>query len=417
MKYKALVYTGIILVVCTGIILYLASYFTGLWFILAGVLLWVCYVKIAAGNHVLWDKSKKWISALAVPVIGIVSAVLIGAVIMLFVGYDPLKAYAALFYGGFVKNWHVSLLNATPLIFTGLSIAFAFQAGLFNIGAEGQYYVGAMTAVFLGIYFQFSPWLAIPLILVCSALAAALYNVLPAFLKVKTGTHEVITTMMLAHIARYSTSLFIRTFGGDPAASTHAYVTDAIDKRNWLPLFKDFLPLANYRLHIGILIAIATALLVYYILYHTRWGFALRATGQNRHAAIVQGIPVKRVMFFALLFAGFLAGLAGAVQMQGLDHKLFENLDAGYGWNGISVALLASNHPIGVIFTSLIWGSLDAGGQYMSRTLQIPNSIVEIIKGIILFLVVARYLYTRAGEGVKKWLPALFKKRSKAKHE
>jgi len=296
----------------------------------------------------------------------------------------------------------VAVLNATPLIFTGLSVALAFQAGLFNIGAEGQYYVGAMAALFLGIHFNFPAIVSIPLILLLSGLAAALYNVIPGLLKVKTGAHEVITTMMFAHIARYFTSVFIRASGGDPVTSAHAYVTDPILGSNWLPLFKAILPAANYRLHIGIIIAIGTALFVYYLLYYTRWGFELRATGQNRFTAEAQGIPVKRVIFFTLLFAGFLAGLSGTVQVLGLDHKMFENLDAGYGWNGISVALLAANHPLGVIFTALLWGGLDAGGQYMSRTLQIPNSIVEIIKAVILFLVVARYLYARAGGILKK---------------
>ena len=411
-KLKPLFHVIAGLLLSAGVFLYLASYFTGLWLISAGILLLLVYRGLAAGSRALREEGKKWFSRMVVPVAGTVSAVLIGAVVMLFAGYNPLQAYAALFYGGFVKNWYVSVLNAVPLIFTGLSIAFAFQAGLFNIGAEGQYYVGSMAALFLGIYCGFSPLLAIPLIFLVSGLSAALYNAVPALLKVKTGAHEVITTMMFAHIARYFTSIFIRAFGGHPATSAHAYVTDPILPSNWLPVFKDILPAANYRLHIGIIIAVLTALLVYYLLYHTRWGFELRATGQNRFTAEAQGIPVKKVIFFALLFAGFLAGLSGTVQVLGLNHKLFENLDAGYGWNGISVSLLAMNHPVGVIFTSLLWGSLDAGGQYMSRTLQIPNSIVEIIKGIILFLVVARYLYARAGDILKK-IRAVFRKEKK----
>ena len=199
--------------------------------------------------------------------------------------------------------------------------------------------------------------------------------------------------MMFAHIARYSSSIFIRSMGGDPAASTHAYVTDPVLESSWLPTFKSFLPEANYRLHIGIIIAIVIAVIVYYILYFTRFGFEIRAVGKNPLAAKTQGISIGRNIFIALLFSGFLAGLAGANQVLGLEHKLFQNLSANYGWNGISVALLASNHPIGVIFTSILWGALDAGGQYMERTLQVHNSIIEIIKGIILFLVVARYIY------------------------
>jgi simple sugar transport system permease protein len=143
------------------------------------------------------------------------------------------------------------------------------------------------------------------------------------------------------------------------------------------------------------------ALFVYYLLFYTKFGFEIRAVGQNQLAARTQGISISTNIYRALLFAGFLAGMAGVVQVIGLDHKYFQNLSAGYGWNGISVALLASNNPIGVIFTSILWGALDAGGQYMARTEQTPNSIVEIIKGIILFLVVARYIYSTLGSRMK----------------
>ena len=189
--------------------------------------------------------------------------------------------------------------------------------------------------------------------------------------------------------------------GGDPNFSKHPYVTDPILQSNWLPRFKSFLPAANYRLHIGIIIAILMAFFVYYILFYTKIGFEIRAVGQNKFAAKAQGISISKNIYIALLFSGFLAGLAGVNQVLGLDHKLFENLNAGYGWNGISVALLASSNPIGVIFTAILWGALDAGGQYMARTVQTPNSIVEIIKGIILFLVVARYIYAYIGHRIK----------------
>jgi simple sugar transport system permease protein len=167
-------------------------------------------------------------------------------------------------------------------------------------------------------------------------------------------------------------------------------------------MFKDFLPRANYRVHTGILLAVVVALVIYYILYHTTIGFEIRAVGENKDAARAQGISVGKNIFRALLIAGFLAALAGFNQVNGLDHRLFENLQAGYGWNGISVALLAGGHPIGVVFTGLLWGTLDAGGQYMSRTTQTPSAIVEIVKGTILFLVVARYIYTAIGNWYRR---------------
>ena len=392
-KLKPLFYTLALILITIGTVLYLASYFYGILFILAGIVVFTLYRGKINGYSSVLIEIKKVLKNMMLPMLGIFIAIVIGAIIMLLTGYDPIKALGALFYGGFVKNWHVSLLNAVPLIFTGLAIAFAFQAGLFNIGAEGQYYVGAMTATFLGIFLNIHPLILIVLIFLMSGVLASLYNFIPALLKVKTGAHEVITTMMFAHIARYASSIFIRAMGGDPVNSTHAYVTDPVLESSWLPTFKSFLPEANYRLHVGILIAIIIAIVVYYILYFTRFGFEIRAVGKNPLAAKTQGISIGRNIFIALLFSGFLAGLAGANQVLGLEHKLFQNLSANYGWNGISVALLASNHPIGVIFTSILWGALDAGGQYMARTLQVHNSIIEIIKGIILFLVVAKYIY------------------------
>ncbi|HAK45182.1 MAG TPA: ABC transporter permease [Spirochaeta sp.] len=385
-----------------GIFLWSASYFIGIIFIVLALFLYYFYKRSAEGSESAGVWAKGFVKTLYIPVFGIIAAIILGGLIMLLTGNDPVIAYKALFYGGFVKNWHISILNAVPLIFTGLSVAFAFQAGLFNIGAEGQFYIGSMVATWLGLRLGMPPLFSIILIFVIAGLAAAAYNIIPAVLKVRTGAHEVITTMMLAHIARHLSPIFIRGNGGDPATSTHAYVTNDILENNFLPMFKDFLPNANYRLHVGILIAIAVALLVYYILYYTRIGFEVRAVGQNPNAARAQGISIGRNIMIALLFAGFLSGLAGVNQVVGLDHKMYQNLSAGYGWNGISVAILASNNPIGVIFTAILWGALDAGGQYMTRTTQIPNSIVEIIKGIILFLIVARYIYTYIGGRFRK---------------
>ena len=177
-------------------------------------------------------------------------------------GHDPVSSYGALFYGGLVKNWYVSVLNATPLIFTALAVAIAFHGGLFNIGAEGQYYVGVIVATWLGLSLHLPPLLALPLIFVAGALAGALANLIPAWLKVRTGAHEVVTTMMFAYAISTLSPIFIRAHGGDPSMTDHPGATDTILQQSQLPVFKSFLPLANYRLHIGVLIAIALALLV-----------------------------------------------------------------------------------------------------------------------------------------------------------
>lgn len=385
-----------------GGVLYLASVFWGLLLVLAGAVLYVGRIAVADGRAAARSTLRSLARVTWIPAAGIVSAIVLGGVIMWAVGYNPVEAYGALFYGGFYANWHISVLNAAPLLFTGLSVAFAFKAGLFNIGAEGQYYVGAMAATFFGIRFGMPPLFTVPLILVLSGAAGGAYALLPAVLKVRTGAHEVITTMMLAHIARYLSSPFVRIMGGDPSTSDHPYVTDPIQEGAELVRFDAVLPGAYYRLHIGILIAVAVAFLVYFVLYRTKLGFEIRAVGMNPDAARAQGISVGRTLLIALMGAGLLAGLAGFNQVLGLNHKMYQNLTAGYGWDGISVALLASGHPIGVIFTGLLWGALDAGGQYMQRALQTPSSIVEILKGIILFLIVAKYIYRSLGRRIRR---------------
>lgn len=400
----------IVILTAAGTVLWLSAsmsrgetaYFWGIWLIVAAVGLYLWRYRMLKGTDELVALIKSSARRMVVPVMGIVMAIIIGGVLMLFTGYDPIEAYGALFFGGLVRNWHISILNAAPLIFTALSVAFAFKAGLFNIGAEGQYYMGAMAAAWISIRLALPAVISLPLIFVFAGFFGAIWTIIPAVLKVRTGAHEVITTMMLAHTARYLSPVFIRANGGDPATSTHPYVTTEILETTFLPRFQQFLPEANYRVHTGILLAILVALVIHYILYHTSIGFEIRAVGQNKDAARAQGISVGKTIVVALLIAGFLAGLAGFNQVNGLDHRLFENLQAGYGWNGISVALLAGGNPIGVVFTGLLWGVLDAGGQFMARTTQTPSAIVEIVKGTILFLVVARYIYTAIGNWRRK---------------
>lgn len=378
----------------TGITLYLGEYFYGILFILGAIAIYVFINIYSDRKEAFIDLIKQKARVILYPLIGILISLIVGGIIMIISGYNPFEAYAALFYGGFYRNWGTAVINATPLIFTGLAIAFAFQANLFNIGAEGQYYIGAMVATLLGLYIKLPAIISLPLIFIIGGIIAGLYNILPAWLKVKTGASEVITTMMFAHIARYFSPIFIRYFGGDPSAgSKHPYVTDKILETNRLPNMKSFLPNADYRIHTGILIAVVLAVIVYYILFYTKLGYDIRAVGKNINAAKMQGINTGKIIFVALIISGILAGFSGVSQITGLEHKLAQELNAGYGWNGISVALLASNDPIAVIFTALLWGALDAGGQYMQRNLGISGAIVEIIKGIILFLVVARYIY------------------------
>ncbi len=390
-----------------GTILYLASYFWGGWLLLAAVGVYLVGLRLELGERDFAATLGRAALRAALPAAGIASALLIGALIMAATGYDPVASYMALFYGGLVRGWAVSVLNATPLLFTGLAIAFAFHGGLFNIGAQGQYYIGVMSATWLGLGLGLPNYVEIPLIFLVAGLFGAALNAIPALLKVKTGAHEVVTTMMFAYAVGTLSPMFIRAHGGDPSTSAHPYATDALVDKLWLPLFKDFLPKANYRLHIGILLAIGTAFLVRFILKRTGLGFKVRAVGHNPVAARTQGISVPWITAASLFVSGALASMAGVTQVLGLDHRMFQDLGSGYGWNGISIALLARNNPIAIIFASLLWGVLDSGGQFMARTTQTPNSIIEIVKSIILFLLLAEIIYRRAGSTLRAWFSRL----------
>ena len=401
------------LLAAAGTVLYLASYFRGGFLLLGAGLLVVLEHRLALGSGpearaAFAASARRLLGQAVIPVTGIAAALLIGAAIMALTGYAPLASYQALFYGGLVRNWNISVLNATPLIFTGLSIAFAFRCGLFNIGAEGQFLAGVMAATWLGIGLNLPPVFGILLLFGAGALLGAAMNLVPAILKVKTGAHEVVTTMMFAYAIRTLAPIFIRAKGGDPVSTSHPYVTDLVSERVWLPLFRDFLPEANYRLHIGILLAIACAFLVRFILERTDLGYRIKAVGYNPTAARTQGISVAWITTASLLISGALAAFSGVTQVLGLDHRMFQNLDGGYGWNGISIALLARNNPVAIIFTALLWGVLDSGGQFMARTVQTPNAIIEIVKGILLFLMLAEALYTHAGSAIRRWCSGRF---------
>jgi simple sugar transport system permease protein len=398
-----------------GTVLYLASYFQGAW-LLVGAAILAGSGRLLALREGL--TAGAWIKGLLsralVPVLGIGCALAIGAIIMIATGYDPISSYSALFYGGLVKNWNVAILNAVPLLFTGLAIAFAFKGGLFNIGAEGQYYAGVMAATWLGLRLGLPPGLGIPLIFIAGMAFGAALNAIPAILKVKTGAHEVVTTMMFAYAMKTLAPMFIRANGGDPTRSSHPLTTDQISDKLFLPLFKSFLPGANYRLHVGILLAILTALAVKFIIERTNLGYKIRAVGHNPVAARTQGISVAKITVVCLFISGSLAAMAGATQVLGLDHRMYGDLSAGYGWNGISIALLARNNPVAIIFTSLLWGVLDAGGQYMARTAHTPNAIIEIIKSIILFLMLAETIYEHFGSQLRGFLRARSRRRAAA---
>ncbi len=398
-----------------------------------------------------------------VPLAAVLLALIIGGLILLISGINPLDAYGALVKGAFGNAQYLqrTLEKATPLIFSGLAVAFAFKAGLFNIGAQGQLLFGAITAATLGFLITGLPALVhIPLSLLGGALVGALYGAIPGALKTFTGAHEVITTIMLNYIALNITDFLADgplkdESPGNIVARTPRIADSAVIPTPQIPLtnglfivllvmglaaltffvalrkqtFKiksqgllnfvrvlivialgvlvgvvvqslspvffsqavsiGFLPYDVIPLPVGFLIAIVMAVLVWFLLMRTSLGFEIRTIGLNQHAAKYAGIKVRLIFILAMVISGFLAGMGGAVETQGVVYRYQPGFNVGLGFDGITIALLGRNHPLGVIPAALLVGAMKGGGNVMQFEAKVPAEIIDVIQALMLFFVAA----------------------------
>ncbi len=330
----------------------------------------------------------------ALPVLSILAALLVGAVILALAGYNVRAAYAALWDGVFgnTRNIGEAFLRATPLILIGAGIAVAFRAGIWNIGAEGQFYLGAIGAAFVGLNAaNLPPVVAIPLAIAAGFILGGVWAGIAGWLKVKLGLNEVVTTIMLNYIALGLVSFLItgpmmEAIRANP--QTDLVARSILLPRIWPPT----------RVHLGFIFAVIVACVLAFILFRTPWGYAIRAVGLNQTAAQHAGINVGRQFVTAMLLSGGAAGIAGAVEVMGVTERLYANISPGYGFQGIAVSLLANNNPLGVILSGWLFGALGSGSQMMQLTAGIPDVMIYILQGlVILFLVSFRVLGDRLG--------------------
>ncbi len=300
-------------------------------------------------------------------------------------GYDPGLALAALWRGAF-GSWYAftsaTLLRAVPLIVIGLGFAFALQAGALNIGAEGQFYAGAIAATWVGLHLAHWPApLAIGAALLAATAGGAVWMVLPVWLKLRFGVIEVISTLLLNFVAESLVSLMVQ---GPMQEATGIFPqSDALPAAVRLPL------IPGSRLHVGIVLAIGLSLLVWFIMSKTVWGFRLRAIGAGPRAAWVTGrINGRRVLAIALLVSGAFAGVAGGLEVTGVSYALYQHLSPGYGFTAIAVALLARLHPAGVVAAGILFGALEAGAGAMQRDAGIPSVAVYVVEAVVIVVIV-----------------------------
>lgn len=277
-----------------------------------------------------------------------------------------------------------SLVATTPYIFGGLAVAVGFKAGVFNIGVEGQIFIGASASVFVGYYFTGLPaYIHIPFALLAGAAGGALWGFIPGWLKAKTGGHEVINTIMMNYIAFRTNDWLLR--GPMRREGTFQPVSPQIQTSAELPRF---FPEPS-RFHAGFFIAIVFIFIVYIFLFKTTWGFNLRTVGANPNAAKYAGINVPRNIILAMTLSGALAGLAGANEVLGVNHTLFVAFSSGYGFDSIALALLGNNNPIGVGLAALLFGTLNNGATRMQMDARIPVEIIAIIQAMVLMFIAA----------------------------
>jgi simple sugar transport system permease protein len=320
----------------------------------------------------------------SVPIAAVLLAALIGAIILLVSGADPIQAYAALLKGGFgdLEAFSRTLEKATPLVFSGLAISFAFKAGLFNIGAQGQLLIGAIVSAALGFMIEGLPaYIHAPLALLGGAAAGALFAAIPGVLKTYTGAHEVITTIMLNYIAINITDFLADGPWKDTSPGNIVARTPKIMDTAVIP------DIAG--IPIGFLIAVLFAVIVWWVLNYTTIGFEIRTVGQNPDAAHYAGISVAWMVILAMVLSGFLAGMGGGVETQGVVGRYQPGFNTGLGFDGITIALLGKTSPFGVIPAAILVGAMEAGSSQMQFNADVAKEIIDVIQALILFFVAA----------------------------
>ncbi|HEX7176158.1 MAG TPA: ABC transporter permease [Pyrinomonadaceae bacterium] len=341
------------------------------------------------------------------PLIAVAAAFVIGGLVVLLIGEDPIQTYRLLI--GSALSWPdgigYTLFYATPLIFTGLAVAVAFRCGLLNIGAEGQLYVAAFACAWVAIklggtqvdvfgtnvdysWASLPAVVLVPLAVLAAVGAGALWGAIPGFLKARFGSHEVINTIMLNFIAVALVSYFTQyhfKVQGDPILQTVP-----IGEAAHIPRLGQLVPGLPERipLNVAFLLAILACALVYVFLWRTRWGYEIRATGANPTAAEYGGISTRKQIVLAMAVSGGLAGMVGINEVLGYRYRFYDNFSDNYGYTGIAVALLGRNHPVGVIFSALLFGMLQRGSIHVDAfTENVSKDLVQILQAIVILFV------------------------------
>lgn len=344
-------------------------------------------MKVKTGNLL-----KNWGAQSLTAVLAVLAALLIGALFILVLGANPLQAYQAIVIGAFgnLNALTETLVKAAPLLLAGGGLAMAYRANFWNIGAEGQIFMGGLVGAWFALTIGKSlpAVLLLPLEVLCGFVGGAVWGLIPAWLKVRRGIDEIITTIMFNYIAILFTNWVIHGPLRDPSAG--------FPRTSLLPLAAE-LPvlIPRTRLHLGVVLAVVVIFLLQYLLWRTPLGFHIRAVGDNREAARYGGIPVGRTLLLIMLISGGLAGVAGIVQVAGLHFRVIEDISDGIGFTAIAVSLLANNQPLALLLSAFVLAGLDVGANAMQYRANVPAAVVDLIQGLVILFVVGREFATR----------------------
>jgi ABC-type uncharacterized transport system permease subunit len=353
--------------------------------------------KAPQGLARLW---RAFLDAALVPLLAIFTAVVVGGVVIAFVGGNPFAAYLGLIQGayGSPSAWSETFVWATPYIFAGLAVALAFKGGLFNIGAEGQLAFGAVATAWVGyalpdiLGIQIPMIIHLPLAIGAGILVGALWAAIPGALRAYAGGSEVINTIMMNYIALNITSFLLNGPMKDKNPLNVIARTPEIAAGARIPTI-----IEGFRVHWGFPLALLVAFLVWYLLWKTTLGFEIRTVGTNPDAAKYAGMNYKRIIVLTMALSGLLAGLAGAVEVTGLNYRHELGFSMGYGFDAIAIALLGRTHPLGVVLAAILFAGMRNGATRMQFLTQIPVDIISVIQALILLFVAAdaiiRYIY------------------------
>ncbi|WP_163103301.1 ABC transporter permease [Peribacillus alkalitolerans] len=331
----------------------------------------------------------KRMTNILVPLISVFLGLLVGAIIMVVSGYNPINGYMALFNGIFGEVFSIgeTIRQLIPYVLAGLAVAFAYRTGLFNIGVEGQLIVGWLAAVWVGISFDLPKIIHLPLAILAAGVAGALWAAVPGILKARFRVHEVIVSIMMNYIALHVTNYFIYNIITENADKTPKVAASATLRSPFLEGLTDY-----SRLHWGIIVALIGALVMWFILEKTTVGYELRSVGFNQHASQYAGMNVNKNIVLSMVISGAFAGLAGAMEGLGtFEYAAIKGGFTGTGFDGIAVALLGGNTAIGVILAAALFGGLKVGALNMPFEAGVPNELVDIVIALIIFFVASSY--------------------------